>query len=224
MIEALERAGELTDDNGEKLTDLTKLTFGKDLSEDFQTLIDKLDEFIDHINGPGGLAASLVNLPQPQINWPPLPGSTVSPEQQAAYDASKASGKGGYQLGGQWVFGSPGDPSLNESAPQMAGGGVVFPRPGGTLVNVAEKGYPETILPGNWSALVAEADRMPNFASAMAGVGISSIDTGRPVNLGQALDAGGGGTVELYLDTDRVAYALVPKWPRARQRYGLKAN
>jgi hypothetical protein len=224
MIEALERAGELTDDNGEKLTDLTKLTFGKDLSEDFQTLIDKLDEFIDHINGPGGLAASLVNLPQPKINWPSPPGSTVSPEQQAAYDASKASGTGGYQLGGQWVFGSPGDPSLNEPAPQMAGGGVVFPRPGGTLVNVAEKGYPETILPGNWSALVAEADRMPNFASAMAGVGISSIDTGRPVNLGQAIDGNGGGTIEFYLDTDRMAYALVPKWPRARQRYGLKAN
>jgi hypothetical protein len=214
MIEKMAEAGELTDDQGQKLTDLTKLSFSHDLSEDFQTLIDKLDEFIDKISGPGGLGDSLKNLPQPQINWPPLPGSTFTPEQMANYQSSYGDLSKGTFVGNQWV----------PNAPQMAGGGVVFPRPGGTLVNIAEKGYPETVLPGDWSALVEAAGRMPNWDGAMAGVGISSIDTGRPVNLGQAIDAGGGGTVELYLDTDRVAYALVPKWPRARQRYGLKAN
>ena len=65
MIEKMAEAGELTDDQGQKLTDLTKLSFSHDLSEDFQTLIDKLDEFIDKISGPGGLGDSLKNLPQP---------------------------------------------------------------------------------------------------------------------------------------------------------------
>jgi hypothetical protein len=168
MIEKMIEASELTDGQGEKLTDLTKLSFSHDLSEDFQALIDKLDELIDHINGPGGLAASLANLPQPKINWPAPPGSTVSAQQQADYNASIGDLSKGSWIGKQWVL----------NTPQMAGGGVVLPRPGGTLVNMAEKGYPETILPGDWSALVASAGRMPNFGASLAGVGISSLDAG----------------------------------------------
>lgn len=219
MIEKMAEAGELTDDQGQKLTDLTKLSFSHDLSEDFQTLIDKLDQFIDKITGPGGLGDALTNLPQPKINWS-LSGSTFTPQQQADYDASVGDTSKGYQLGGQWVFGSPGDPSKN--APQMAGGGIVFPRPGGTLVNIGEAGYPETVLPGNWSALVDAATRMPNFDGAMAGVGISALDSGRITFNPPAASDGSGGSVVLNVDGERLARVLIRKWPSAMDTYHLR--
>lgn len=36
---------------------------------------------------------------------------------------------------------------LGFTVPQMAGGGIVMPRPGGTIIRVAEAGYPEMITP-----------------------------------------------------------------------------
>jgi hypothetical protein len=120
MIEALQRAGELTDDNGDKLTDLTKLTFGVDVSAQWQTIIDKLGTLIDRISGPGGLGDAINGIPQPKINWPAPPGSTVSAQQQAEYNASIGDPSKGYWVGQQWVFGSPGNPDLN--APGFASG------------------------------------------------------------------------------------------------------
>jgi hypothetical protein len=55
MIQAWIDAGRLTDENGQALSDLSRLTFAQDLSKMFETLIDKLDQFIDKVtNGVGG--------------------------------------------------------------------------------------------------------------------------------------------------------------------------
>jgi hypothetical protein len=210
MIEKMAEAGELTDDQGDKLTDLTKLSFSHDLSEDFQTLIDKLNEFIDKITGPGGLSDALTNLPQPQINWS-LSGSALTPQQQADYDASVGDLSKGSWVGRQWVI----------NTPQMAGGGVVLPRPGGTLVNIAEKGYPETVLPGDWSDLVAAADRMPNWDGAMAGIGVSPIDRAPGVTSGMSPLAVNISAGDVNLDGRKVGSVLWKPMIEDLQRRGV---
>jgi TP901 family phage tail tape measure protein len=103
MLQALADAGELTDDNGTKLTDLSKLTFGQDVGAQFQTIIDKLGTLIDRMSGPNGLYATINGIPQPQINWPPLPGSTFTPEQYATYQSSIGDPTKGTWVGNQWV-------------------------------------------------------------------------------------------------------------------------
>lgn len=60
MIQAWIDQGRLVDAAGEKLTDLSKLTFAADLSEMFETLMTKLDELIDKISG--GVGGALDNL------------------------------------------------------------------------------------------------------------------------------------------------------------------
>ncbi len=54
MLEAMAAAGKLTDENGDKLTDLSKLHFAADLAADFDKLILKLDELITKLTGGGG--------------------------------------------------------------------------------------------------------------------------------------------------------------------------
>lgn len=62
MIEKMIKAGLLTDDTGEKLTDLSKLTFAADLSKMFEDLMTKLDELIVKITtGVGGALDGLGN-------------------------------------------------------------------------------------------------------------------------------------------------------------------
>jgi hypothetical protein len=58
MIQAFVDAGALVDENGEKLTDLSKLTFAKDLTKAVDDLIKKLDELIETIAGPNGVAGA----------------------------------------------------------------------------------------------------------------------------------------------------------------------
>jgi hypothetical protein len=86
------KAGELVDDNGDKLTDLSQLTFSKDLSQQFDDLISKLDELIDKIAGPNGVGAAL--------------GSTFSPEQMANYQSTMGDLSKGSWAGNQWVPGN----------------------------------------------------------------------------------------------------------------------
>jgi hypothetical protein len=70
MLEAFVNAGKLTDDTGEKLTDLSKLHFAADLSEMFEGLMAKLDDLIDKItDGVGGALTNLGNMTvNPHIN------------------------------------------------------------------------------------------------------------------------------------------------------------
>jgi len=63
--------------------------------------------------------------------------------------------------------------------PQLAKGGVVMPRPGGTLTNIAEAGRPEAVIP---------LDRLGNFGGSTynitinAGVGSDPVSIGRYVS------------------------------------------
>lgn len=71
MIQAFIDAGALVDENGEKLTDLSKLTFAADLSKMFDQLMTKLGELIDTIaNGVGGALADIGNTNVPTITIP----------------------------------------------------------------------------------------------------------------------------------------------------------
>ena len=62
-VEQLERTGQLTDINGDKITDLSKLKFSDPIATQFQTLIDKITKLIDAISGPNGLTAGLNAVP-----------------------------------------------------------------------------------------------------------------------------------------------------------------
>jgi hypothetical protein len=65
MIQAMADMGTLTDDNGEKLTDLSKLNWSQTMTQGFKAVTDKLTELIDKITG--GLGGALNNLPSPTV-------------------------------------------------------------------------------------------------------------------------------------------------------------
>lgn len=64
LLQALVDAGELTDQNGTKLKDLSGIHFEKPLTSAIDDLITKIGELIDTISGPGGLGPSLDGLPK----------------------------------------------------------------------------------------------------------------------------------------------------------------
>lgn len=57
VAEAMLAQGKLTDENGEKLTDLSRLSWSTTVTEQFSKLIDKLDKFIDKLTTGVGAAA-----------------------------------------------------------------------------------------------------------------------------------------------------------------------
>ena len=57
VAEEMLKQGKLTDENGDKLTDLSKLTWSTTVTEQFSKLIDKLDKFIDKLTTGVGAAA-----------------------------------------------------------------------------------------------------------------------------------------------------------------------
>lgn len=59
ILQTMIDGGYLTDQFGEKLLDTSKLNFAKPLAEMFDTLIAKLDELIDKIAGPKGVAGQM---------------------------------------------------------------------------------------------------------------------------------------------------------------------
>jgi hypothetical protein len=62
-VDQLEKTGQLTDENGDKITDLSKIKFSDSIETQFQTLIDKISKLIDTINGPQGLSTAINNIP-----------------------------------------------------------------------------------------------------------------------------------------------------------------
>lgn len=55
LIDAMFEAGQLTDENGDKLEDISKLEYSKPIISDTDKLIAKLDELIEKLTGPNGL-------------------------------------------------------------------------------------------------------------------------------------------------------------------------
>lgn len=62
-VEQLEKTQQLTDENGDAITDISKIKFSTPIETQFQMLIDKITKLIDTIAGPQGLNASLANIP-----------------------------------------------------------------------------------------------------------------------------------------------------------------
>lgn len=75
ILQSLADQGLLVDENGEKLTDLSKLTFAETLDAKFQTLIKSISDLVAAIER--GLNPALNNIPHPDApwaDWPEPPG------------------------------------------------------------------------------------------------------------------------------------------------------
>jgi len=72
LIEAMFRAGELVDENGDALEDLSRIEWAPDVLSDFDLLIEKIDELIDRL--VDGLYPAINDIPSPSI--PNTGGST----------------------------------------------------------------------------------------------------------------------------------------------------
>ena len=64
ILTSLIEQGRLTDATGEKLTDLSGLTFAEPLAAKFDTLITKLTELIEKIAGRGGVTEAIDHIPR----------------------------------------------------------------------------------------------------------------------------------------------------------------
>ena len=64
ILTSLIEQGRLTDANGDKLTDLSGLTFAEPLAAKFDTLITKLTELIEKIAGRGGVTEAIDHIPR----------------------------------------------------------------------------------------------------------------------------------------------------------------
>ena len=64
-LEQLAKTGQLTDENGDKINDVSKLKFADPIVTEFDKLIAKLQELIDKISGTNGLTAALAGVKAP---------------------------------------------------------------------------------------------------------------------------------------------------------------
>ncbi len=204
MLEAMLRAGVLTDENGKKLETLDDVNFGVDITQKFDELIAKIMELIDALIGPDGFQGALNGLKAPapividvqyripkpgepggppaEINNPTPgldPGNDNTPDDQG--DSGGDNGVGG-----------------DGRVPQLAEGGVLF-KP--TRVLAGEAG-PEAFIP----------------LSKLRGFGGSQT-----VNLSVSIDASGAyfpthRSIQQLADT--VALAL----PDALARRGIRTS
>lgn len=71
LVKELFRSGNLIDENGEALTDISQLQFGDPIVTQLEKITAKFDELIDKIIN--GLAPALGNLPRPDIRFPDMP-------------------------------------------------------------------------------------------------------------------------------------------------------
>ena len=77
IIDSMVEQGRLTDENGVKLTDTSKLNFAQPIAEKFDALITKIGELIDKLAGPGPDSATsavatlthdINNIPDPRVS------------------------------------------------------------------------------------------------------------------------------------------------------------
>jgi hypothetical protein len=158
IIQKMIEAGMLTDNLGEKLTDTSKLHFAADLTGMFETLIDKLDEFIEKLaNETVGALTDVGKVKIPPIKiptevvWPDygnVPEGVPEPPHTPAHAAT-----GGYVTeSGVIAF----RPSGTDTVPAMlTPGETIFPagsmpaaRGGGTVrINIGPRFLAEIVVP-----------------------------------------------------------------------------
>jgi hypothetical protein len=123
FLQSMVDAGRLTDENGVKLTDLSKFNFTKPLQDMVQALIDKMGELIDRMLDVGSTVIPPFRVPI-VYEFPDLPSGSVDPS-TGLNDNPDPSQQNQSQIGG-------------ESTPQLRGGTRgTFPDWGlGTLVTL----------------------------------------------------------------------------------------
>lgn len=63
LIEELIKTGQLFDDNGKAITDISTLTFGAPLVSEVDKIITKIDELITALSGPSGVSEAIRDIP-----------------------------------------------------------------------------------------------------------------------------------------------------------------
>lgn len=119
IIKSMMKQGLLTDENGEKLVDVSQLKFGEPIEAKFQAVIDKIGELVDAITR--GLNPALLSIPHPTspwADWGPVPSVPAA----------------GYFGGGgaddPASYGSTGGLVTASGIQYRARGGMIWPRRG----------------------------------------------------------------------------------------------
>jgi hypothetical protein len=137
ILQAMVDAGLLTDDAGNKLEDLSSLTFAADLTGMFQTLIEKLDELIDKISGVGDEVGKIPKNVEVSVRGKYYPPNIPDPDREnAAGGGLVTAGTILRRAGGGPVF----SPQGSDIVPAML-------TPGERVLSVAETRNYDKLLP-----------------------------------------------------------------------------
>jgi len=125
-IEQLEKTGQLTDENGNKLDDLSALKFADPIKTQFDILIDAIQKLVDKITGAGGLNAAIVGIPDKTVHV-------------------------GFQVDNPPDFGQPSEPSYAARGGYVGSHGVQYLAGGGRVLQFMSRGsdtVPAMLTPG----------------------------------------------------------------------------
>lgn len=111
-VDQLEKTGQLTDENGDKLTDLGGLKFADPIKTQFDILIQSIKDLVDKISGAGGLNAAINGIPDKTVH--------VGFQVDNAPDLS----------GGDFSRAASGGLVTAFGVQRLAGGGRILPFPG----------------------------------------------------------------------------------------------
>jgi hypothetical protein len=141
-IENLQTTGQLTDENGDKINDLSALKFSAPIVSEFDKVVDKLQELINKITGPNGVTAGINNIPSKKT----IELVTVHTD-----------------IDGNAALAADGGRVTNTGIQHFAGGGKVLPWPtrGSDTVRAM-------LTPGE---IVLNADQQAAVAARMDGAG-----------------------------------------------------
>jgi TP901 family phage tail tape measure protein len=160
-IDQLFEAGELVDEDGEKIEDLSGLKFADPIVTEFQKIVLKLEELIGLLRGP--LVDAIVNVPDVDVGVGVSPGSGSAPEPDATHGL-----RGGFVTASRGIvqsFGLAGGPVARRLQPTM------------------QDSVPANLAPGEF---VLDHQRLANVVSGLeAGAEIS-----RNLALAQAPQSG----------------------------------
>lgn len=185
VIDNMIIAGKLTDQFGNKLTDDSKIKFGADLQDDFQKLIDKINDLVDVLSGnaPGGGLPGAINrvpknidisvrynqgdVPAPPVDNSAGPAPEPSPEPAPVEPPPLPHvATGGMVMRGNVVpFPTPAMPQA------FAGGGSVRDRPDqpAQIVQFKPRGIDTELVAAAPGEVILNAAEQGNVAKALQG-------------------------------------------------------